>query len=167
VVLVWPRSPQMTNIYAPAPSTKEIHIWNTETGDQVAVLNEYPNGCLWVQFSPNGKWLASWFEDEAVKVWRIEGTKFKPSLHKEWRIDRQTNATESGEVELSEYDDISPSYRGHYLQKDGWIILPRTGKRICWVPPSRRQPWLRTLWVNRNGVFVTGSQAGGLTHNRS
>jgi WD40 repeat protein len=141
-----------------------IHIWNTETGDEVAVLNEYPSGCLWVLFSPDGKWLASWFEDEAVKVWRVEGTKFEPSPHKEWRIDRQANTITFGEgVEWPEYDEISPSYKRHYLQEDGWIIFPRTGKRVCWVPPSRRQPWLRTLWWNRKGVFVTGSQAGGLT----
>ena len=142
-----------------------IHIWNTETGDQVAVLKEYPSPILWVLFSPNGKWLVSWFEDEAVKVWKVWGTNFEPWPHQEWRLDRQANITNSSETgkELVKYDDLVPSDERHYLQEDGWVTLPRTGKRICWVPPSRRQPWLRTLWVTRKGLFVTGSQAGNPT----
>ena len=141
-----------------------IHIWNAETGDQVTVLKEYPSPCLCVLFSPDGKWLASWFEDEAVKVWRVRGTIFQPWVLKEWRLDRQANTVNSGAgMEPIGYGDLRPSDVYHYLQENGWIIFPRIGRRVCWVAPSRRQAWLRTLWVNRGGVFVTGSQAGSLT----
>ena len=142
-----------------------IHLWNAETGDQVAVLKEYPSPILWVRFSPSGKWLVSWFEDEAVKVWKVRGTIFQPWFHQEWRLDRQASITNSSETgkELVKYADLVPSDEHHYLQEDGWVTLPNIGKRICWVPPSRRQPWLRTLWVTRKGLLVTGSQAGHLT----
>ncbi|KAM6491915.1 WD40-repeat-containing domain protein [Amanita muscaria] len=143
-----------------------IHIWNVETGDRVAILKEYPSSILWVLFSPNGKWLASWFEDEAVKVWKVEGTNFRSWPHHEWRLDRLERRAESNSGdgrELVKYDDLLPADELHYLQEDGWVTLPHTGKRICWVPPSRRQPWLRTLWESRKGVFATGSQAGTLT----
>jgi WD40 repeat protein len=140
-----------------------IHIWNVEIGDRVAILKEYPSPILWVSFSPNGRWLASWFEDEAVKVWKVEGTKFQIWPHYDWRLDRRTDSSSGKGKELVKYDDLLPADELHYLQEDGWVTLPHTGKRICWVPPSRRQPWLRTLWESRKGMFATGSQAGTLT----
>ncbi|KAJ7885555.1 WD40-repeat-containing domain protein [Mycena olivaceomarginata] len=141
----------------------EIHIWNVETGDCVATLKEYPSPILWVLFSPNGRWLASWFEDEAVKVWKVEGSNFQIWPHHDWRLDRQTDSSSGEEKELVKYGDLLPADELHYLQEDGWITLPHSGKRICWVPASRRQPWLRTLWESRKGIFATGSQAGTLT----
>ncbi|KIK10476.1 hypothetical protein PISMIDRAFT_20362, partial [Pisolithus microcarpus 441] len=119
---------------------------------------------LSVLFSPNGKWLVSWFEDEEVKVWRVQGTKFQLSPYEEWRLDRRTDITNSGDgKELVKYDDLLPSDEPLYLQEDGWVTFAPTGKRICWVPPNRRHPWLRTLWESLKGIFVTGSQAGALT----
>ncbi|KIK16445.1 hypothetical protein PISMIDRAFT_15826, partial [Pisolithus microcarpus 441] len=141
-----------------------IYVWNVETGDRVAILKEYPSPVLCVLFSPNGKWLVSWFEDEAVKVWKVQGTKFQLSPHQEWRLDRRTDITNFGDGKgLVKYDDLLPSDEPLYLQEDGWVTFAPTGKRICWVPPSRRQPWLRTLWESQKGIFITGSQAGVLT----
>ncbi|KAG6843490.1 hypothetical protein H0H87_003922 [Tephrocybe sp. NHM501043] len=140
-----------------------IYIWNAEIGDIVATLKDYPSPILWVSFSPNGQWLTSWFEDEAVRVWRVEGTKFQTWPHKDWRLDRGTDGKSGEGKRLVEYGDLLPDDEPHYLQEDGWITLPQTGKRICWVPPSRRQPWLRTFWESRKGLFATGSQAGTLT----
>ena len=140
-----------------------IHIWNVETGDRVAILRDYPSPILWVLFSPNGRWLASWFEDEAVKVWKVEGTNFQIWRHDEWRLDRRTEGNAGDAQESVKYNDLLPADELHYLQEDGWVTLPHTGRRICWVPPSRRQPWLRTLWESRKGMFATGSQAGTLT----
>jgi len=141
----------------------EIHIWNVETGDRVAILKEYPCPILWVLFSPDGRWLTSWFEDEAVKVWKVEGTNFQIWPHHDWRLDRRTDSSSGEEKGLVKYGDLLPADELHYLQEDGWVTLPHTGKRICWVPASRRQPWLRTLWESRKGIFATGSQAGTLT----
>ncbi|KAI6160843.1 WD40-repeat-containing domain protein [Pisolithus thermaeus] len=141
-----------------------IYVWNVETGHHVAILKEYPSPVLCVLFSPNGKWLVSWFEDEAVKVWKVQGTKFQLSPYQEWRLDRRTDIANSRDgKELVKYDDLLPSDEPLYLQEDGWVTFAPTGKRICWVPPSRRQPWLRTLWESQKGIFITGSQAGVLT----
>ena len=142
-----------------------IHIWNVEIGDRVAILQDYPSPILWVLFSPNGRWLASWFEDEAVKVWKVEGTTFQNWPLYDWRLDRRTDNSSSlsDGKEFVKYDDFNPADEPHYLQEDGWVTFPHTGKRICWVPPSRRQPWLRTLWESRNGLVATGSQAGTFT----
>ncbi|KAI6107721.1 WD40-repeat-containing domain protein [Pisolithus croceorrhizus] len=141
-----------------------VYVWNVETGHRVAILNEYPSPVLCTLFSPNGKWLVSWFEDEAVKVWKVQGTKFQPSPYQEWRLDRRTDIANSRDgKELPKYDDLLPSDEPLYLQEDGWVTSAPTGKRICWVPPSRRQPWLRTLWESLKGIFITGSQAGVLT----
>jgi WD40 repeat protein len=140
-----------------------INIWNVETGERVAILKEYPSPILWVSFSPNGRWLTSWFEDEAVKVYKVEGTNFQIWPHDEWRLDRRTESNSGDGQELVKYDELLPADELHYLQEDGWVTLPHTGKRVCWIPPSRRQPWLRTFWESRKGVFATGSQAGTLT----
>ena len=142
-----------------------IHIWNVEIGHRVAILQDYPSPVLWVSFSPNGQWLASWFEDEAVKAWKVQGTEFQSWPVREWRLDRQTDNSFSlrdGKESVT-YDDLLPADEPHYLQEDGWVTFPHTGKRICWVPSSRRQPWLRTLWESRKGLFTTGSQAGTIT----
>ena len=142
-----------------------IHIWNVEIGHRVAILQDYPSPVLWVSFSPNGQWLASWFEDEAVKAWKVQGAKFQSWPVREWRLDRQTDNSFSlrdGKESVT-YDDLLPADEPHYLQEDGWVTFPHTGKRICWVPSSRRQPWLRTLWESRKGLFTTGSQAGTIT----
>ncbi|KAJ7196062.1 WD40-repeat-containing domain protein [Mycena pura] len=138
----------------------EIHIWNVEIGDR-----EYPSPILWALFSPDGRWLASWFEDEAVKVWKVEGSNFYTWPHQDWRLDRRTDSISEAEEgkELVKYGDLLLADELHYLQEDGWVTLPHTGKRVCWVPASRRQPWLRTLWESRKGIFATGSQAGTLT----
>ncbi|KAJ7211904.1 WD40-repeat-containing domain protein [Mycena haematopus] len=141
----------------------EIHIWNVETGDHVSILKAYSNPILWVLFSPDGRWLTSWFEDEAVKVWKVDSSNFQIWPHQEWRLDRQTDNSSGEGKEVAKYEDLLPHHELHYLQEDGWVTLPHTGKRICWVPASRRQPWLRTLWESRNGIFATGSHAGTLT----
>jgi WD40 repeat protein len=140
----------------------EIHIWNVESGHRMAILKGNPSPILWALFSPDGQWLASWLEDESVKVWKVEGSNFQIWPHQDWRLDRRTNRSSGEENELVKYEDLLPDDELHYLQEDGWITLPHTGKRICWVPASRRQPWLRTLWESRRGIFATGSQAGNL-----
>jgi hypothetical protein len=149
------------------PADDAIHIWNVETGDRVAILKEYPSPILWVLFSPNGRWLATWFEDEMVKVWKVEGTNFKIWPHDEWRLDRRTESNISGdgqELELVKYGDLLPADELHYLQEDGWVTFPHTGKRICWVPPSRRQPWLRTLMGITEGNFCDRFTGGNPHH---
>ena len=142
-----------------------IHIWNVESGDRVAILQDYPEPILWVTFSPNGQWLACWYEDEAVKAWKVEGTTFHDWPVREWRLDRRSDNSRSPKdgKEPVKYEDLLPADEPHYLQEDGWVTFPHNGKRICWVPPSRRQPWLRTLWETRRGLFTTGSQAGTIT----
>lgn len=142
-----------------------IHIWSAEIGDRVAIIQDYPSPILSALFSPNGRWLASWFEDEAVKVWKVEGTKFESWPFYEWRLDRRTDNSSGLRhgKEPVKYEDLLPADEPHYLQEDGWVTFPHDGKRICWVPPSRRQPWLRTLWETRRGLFTTGSQAGTIT----
>ena len=99
-----------------------------------------------------------------VKVWKVEGTKFQIWPHYDWRLDQRTNSSSGVEgKELVKYADLLPADELHYLQEDGWVTLPHIGKRICWVPPSHCQPWLRTLWESRKGMFATGSQVGTLT----
>ncbi|KAJ7039994.1 WD40-repeat-containing domain protein [Mycena alexandri] len=141
----------------------EIHIWNVESGDRITILKGNSSPILWALFSPDGQWLASWLEDESVKVWKVEGSDFQIWPHQDWRLDRRTDRSSGGEKELVKYKDLLPDDELHYLQEDGWITLPHTGRYICWVPASRRQPWLRTLWESRKGIFATGSQAGNLT----
>ncbi|KAG6819744.1 hypothetical protein H0H93_009091 [Arthromyces matolae] len=143
----------------------EIHIHDVETGEQLANLNEYPSPILWVLYSPDGQWLAAWFEDEAVKVWKVDGVNYRTWPHCEWRLDRHkgTPSVNEDDSEKVKYGDFLPADELHYLQEDGWVTLPHTGKRICWIPPSRRQPWLRTLWESRKGFFAAGSQIGTLT----
>ncbi|KAJ7722687.1 WD40-repeat-containing domain protein [Mycena metata] len=141
----------------------EIHIWNVEGGDRMTILKGHPNPILWALFSPDGQWLAAWLEDESVKVWKVDGSNFQSWPIQDWRLDRQTNKNSGEDKELVKYGDLLPDDELHYLQEDGWITLPHTGKRICWLPVSRRQPWLRTLWESRKGIFATGSQAGNLT----
>jgi len=87
----------------------EIHIWNVEIGDRVAILKEYPSPILWVLFSPNGRWLASWFEDEAVKVWKVEGSNFQIWPYYDWRLDRRTDSRSGEEEELAKYGDLLPA----------------------------------------------------------
>ncbi|KAK7050655.1 WD40-repeat-containing domain protein [Favolaschia claudopus] len=148
----------------------EIHIWNVETRQRITVLKGSPNPMppiLWALFSPDGAWLASWLEDESVKVWKVLGEKFEPWPVQDWRLDRRANnagviAAREGKTP-ARYGDLLPDDELHYLQEDGWITFPHTGKRVCWVPASRRQPWLRTLWESQKGIFATGSQAGNLT----
>ncbi|KAJ7757881.1 hypothetical protein B0H16DRAFT_656696 [Mycena metata] len=141
----------------------EIHIWNVESGNRMTILRGNPSPILWALFSPDGHWLASWLEDESVNVWKVKSSSFQIWSHKEWRLDRQTDRGSREGKELVKYGDLLPDDELHYLQEDGWITLPHSGKRICWVPASRRQPWLRTLWQSRKGIFATGSQAGNLT----
>jgi len=93
----------------------------------------------------------------------VEGTDFQLWPHEECRWDRETESHSGGGQELVKYGDLLPADELHYLQEDGWVTFPHSGKRVCWVPPSRRQPWLRTLWESRQGIFATGSQAGNLT----
>ncbi|KAJ7767234.1 WD40-repeat-containing domain protein [Mycena metata] len=141
----------------------EIHIWNVESGDRMTILKGHPSPILWALFSPDGQWLASWLEDESVEVWKVDGSDFQSCALQEWRLDRQAHKNSGEEKELVKYGDLLPNDELHYLQEDGWITLPHTGKRICWLPVSRRQPWLRTLWESRKGIFATGSQEGNLT----
>ncbi|KAK6977854.1 WD40-repeat-containing domain protein [Favolaschia claudopus] len=148
----------------------EIHIWNVETGERVTILKGNPTPMppiLWALFSPDGVWLASWLEDESVKVWKVLGLNFEPWPVQDWRLDRRANndgviAAREGKTP-ARYEDLLPDDELHYLQEDGWITFPHTGKRVCWVPASRRQPWLRTLWESQKGIFATDSQAGNLT----
>ncbi|KAJ7511516.1 WD40-repeat-containing domain protein [Mycena galericulata] len=141
----------------------DIHIWGVESGDRMAILKGNPIPILWALFSPDGNWLASWLEDESVKVWKVEGSDFQSWPLQDWRLDHQTDKKSGEEKELVKYGDLLPDDELHYLQEDGWITLPHIGRRVCWVPASRRQPWLRTLWESRKGIFATGSQEGNLT----
>ncbi|KAK6995796.1 WD40-repeat-containing domain protein [Favolaschia claudopus] len=146
----------------------EIHIWNVETGERITILKGNPDPMppiLWALFSPDGAWLVSWLEDESIKVWKVLSLKFEPWLVQDWRLDSRADnegiiAAREGKTP-ARYEDLLPDDELHYLQEDGWITFPHTGKRVCWVPASRRQPWLRTLWESQKGIFATGSQAVG------
>ncbi|KAJ7819116.1 WD40-repeat-containing domain protein [Mycena olivaceomarginata] len=141
----------------------EIHIWNVEIGDRVAILKDNPSPILSVMFSSNGRWLASWFENEAVKVWKVEGSNFQIWPYHDWRLDQRTESSSGEEKELVKYDDLLPAAGLYHLQEDGWVTLPHTGKHICWVPATHRQSWLRTSLDSRKGIFAISSQAGALT----
>jgi WD40 repeat protein len=48
-----------------------IHIWRTEDGALEHALAGHDNDVHGIQFSPDGKWLASASEDGTAVLWRI------------------------------------------------------------------------------------------------
>jgi WD40 repeat protein len=138
-----------------------IHIWNVETGDEIAVLKDFSSSVLWVLFAPSGKHIVAWFADDTIRMWSAQDEEFKPLPFHEWRYDQPSNSDDQGG--LITYGELFSTSDPHYLQEDGWVTLPEMNKRTCWVPPSRRIPWPRTFWQSQGGLFVTGSQTGSIT----
>ena len=48
-----------------------VQLWDTETGEQKAILTGHTSRCLSVVFSPDGRTLASGSKDGTVLVWKI------------------------------------------------------------------------------------------------
>lgn len=42
-----------------SPESKDVRLWDTETGEELAALNLFENGVFDVAFSPDGRWLAA------------------------------------------------------------------------------------------------------------
>ena len=49
-----------------------VQLWDTETGEQKAILTGHTSRCLSVVFSPDGRTLASGSKDGTVLVWKID-----------------------------------------------------------------------------------------------
>ncbi|KAF9009635.1 hypothetical protein BDQ17DRAFT_1421800 [Cyathus striatus] len=140
-----------------------ITVWDLRNRKQIAKFTEYDSPVLWVTYSPDAKWLIAWYEDEAVRVY--DTYKLALSQHKEWRFDRlaSTRSTLTADVQAISYDQLLREDEKIYIQEDGWITIPENERRICWVPPSRRPPWMRSLWQRRKHILVIGSQTSQIT----
>jgi Tol biopolymer transport system component len=57
---------------------KTIRLWNVRDGTLVQTLAEHSNDVYSLDFSPDGKWLASGSSDATVKLWQLDLNLPKP-----------------------------------------------------------------------------------------
>jgi WD40 repeat protein len=73
-------SPDATTLASLGMHTREIDLWDLNSGKQFARLTGHTNHVSALAFSPDGRWLASGSYDTTVLLWDVEGLRLEHTL---------------------------------------------------------------------------------------
>jgi hypothetical protein len=72
---------------------------------------------------------------------------------------RMTDAVEEHDYDQDSHSSLKPTFG----EDRGWIVSIRTGRRLIWLPESRRSLPYRTCFAIHGNLIATGSSSGVLS----
>jgi hypothetical protein len=96
---------------------KSVRVWDALTGEEKHVLNGHTDSVNSVAFSSDGSRVVSGSNDKSVRVWG-----------------------KSMQDRVSRYTREKIAQPTHGLEFTGWLLSPRGGEYIMFVPPGERLP---------------------------
>jgi WD40 repeat protein len=96
---------------------RSVRVWDALTGGEKHVLNGHTDSVRSVAFSSDGSRIVSGSGDKSVRVWGM-----------------------SMQDRVSRYTREKIAKPTHHLEFTGWLLSPRGGEYIMFVPPGEMLP---------------------------